>query len=87
MVENLKDLEKLLKLLRKQGVTEVQLQGGQVTSVKLGDLPLKQSEVMDSEEMSLDPLEGFPEGELTPEELTFFANGGLPEDNPYRNKN
>jgi hypothetical protein len=86
MVENLKDLEKFLKLIRKQGVTETSISG---MSFKLGELPLKQSAAVEyEEEIDIpDPLEGFPDGILTQEELAFFANGGLPEDNPYRERN
>lgn len=79
MIETLKDLEKLLKLARKQGVTEITLPQ---VSLKLGELPIKHpTESIEDEE---DVLEGFPDGELTTEELTFFANGGKPEENPYR---
>jgi hypothetical protein len=82
VIETLKDLEKLLKLCRKQGVVELTL--GQV-SLKLGEpaSPQNFNAMVDQEEAN-DPLENFPDGELTPEELTFFASGGRPEDNPYR---
>jgi hypothetical protein len=81
--ETIKDLEKLFKLCRKQGVAEFQM--GATFSFKLGDLPAKYdgSDMVDEVEVE-DPLENFPDGVLTPEELTFFANGGKPEDNPYR---
>lgn len=86
MVENLKDLEKFLKLIRKQGVTEASISG---MCFKLGELPQKQVAAAEyDEEIDIpDPLEGFPDGVLTQEELAFFANGGLPEDNPYRERN
>lgn len=84
MIENFKDFEKLLKLCRKQGITDVTLHDGKVTGIKLGELPAKATDSIDEIDDLADPLEGFPEGELTPEELTYFANGGLPEDNPYR---
>jgi len=84
MIENLKELEKLLKLCRKQGVTELSL--GQI-SLKLGELPQREAASGGEEEIGDDPYAGFPDGPLTPEELTFFANGGLPEDNPYRREN
>lgn len=79
MIESLKDLEKLLKLCRKQGVTEISVLGAQL---KLGELPIKPME--GSIEDQENPYEGFPDNELSPEELTFFANGGKPEENPYR---
>lgn len=78
MIENIKELEKFLKLCRKQGVIDITWG---TLSLRLGDIPLKAD---GSIEESEDPLTNFPEGELTTEELTFFANGGLPEDNPYR---
>ena len=79
MVESIKDLERLLKLCRKQGVTEIALPQ---VSFKLGDLPIKHpTQDLEDEE---DKYELFPEGPLSPEELTFFANGGDPKDNPYR---
>lgn len=82
MIENQKDLEKLLKLCRKQGVTEIVLPN---VSFKLGELPTKHQ--VDSTEEQDDTFDGFPDTPLTPEELTFFANGGRPEDNPYRRIN
>lgn len=80
MIENLKDLERLLKLCRKQGVTELSL--GNV-AIKLGELP-EDRQANAIEEDVADKYADFPDGDLTPEELTFFANGGLPQDNPYR---
>lgn len=80
MIQNLKELEKLLKLCRKQGVTEITL-GGEV-SFKLGELPKNASsaeEIEDVEE-AISALES----PLTSEEIAFFANGGNPSENPYR---
>ncbi len=79
MIENQKDLEKLLKLCRKQGVTEIVLPQ---VSFKLGELPVKHP--TESIEDQDDRYADFPDGPLTPEELTYFANGGKPEENPYR---
>lgn len=74
----LKEIEKLLKLCRKQGVTELTTPE---ISFKLGELPIKnQGELLEDETS----YEEFPDGPLTNEELTFFANGGDPKDNPYR---
>lgn len=79
MIENQKDLERLLKLCRKQGVTEITLPQ---VAFKLGELPVKHSiEQVEDED---DKYADFPDGPLTPEELTYFANGGNAEDNPYR---
>lgn len=79
MIENQKDLERLLKLCRKQGVTEITLAS---VSFKLGELPVKHQ--TDLNEDQDDKFADFPDGPLTPEELTYFANGGRPEENPYR---
>lgn len=81
MIENLKDLKALLKLCRDQGVTEINL--GTV-SIKLGDLPQPTNTSPDIYEQNDEFYSDFPDGPLTPEELTFFANGGDPKDNPYR---
>lgn len=51
MINDLKEFEKFLKICRKQGVTEVALQG---VSVKLGDLPNKHQE--ETEEVPTDSL-------------------------------
>lgn len=82
MIDNLKDLEKILKLCRKQGVTELKLNG---CEFKLGDMPQDTSskaiEISDSEE---DPYKNFPTGILTPEQLMFYSSGGSPDDDPVR---
>lgn len=79
MIETLKDLESLLKLCRKQGVTEVVLP---TVSFKLGEPPKKKSEIeMEEEEEPVGDLYDTP---LTPEELVFMANGGRDEENPYK---
>lgn len=78
MITNLKELERLLKLCRKQGVTEINL--GTV-SFKLGDLP--QEKVQVSQEIETDsPYASFPDGELSPEQLMFYSAGGHPDDDP-----
>lgn len=80
MIENLKDLEKLLKLCRKQGVTELSL--GTVT-LKLGDMPKgKDGAPQDVELDPEDPYANFPANDLTPTQLMFYSSGGLPEDDP-----
>jgi hypothetical protein len=66
MIKDLKELQALLKLCRKQGVTEINLSG---TVIKFGDMPRKSDE---SDESSEDvPTEG-----LTPEQLMYFSAGG-----------
>ena len=82
MITSLKDLEKLLRLCRKQGVTEIKL--GEV-ELKLGDLPPEaRGSVEQSEIPTENPYANFPSGELTPEQLMFYSSGGKPEDDPYR---
>lgn len=76
MIDSLKDLEKLLKVLRKQGVYEFEHNG---TRLKLGDLPVERAS---SVEAAQDPYAGFPSGELSPEQLMFYSSGGNPENDP-----
>ncbi len=65
MLGNLKEVEKFFKLCRKQGVTEVSLEG---MTVKFGDLPVKTAnQAEDSDE--------FPTDEPSPEEIMFYAVG------------
>lgn len=70
MIESIKDLEKLLKLCRKQGVTEITVTGAHL---KLGEAPVKYSgESIEDQEDIINPEFNEP---LTPEELVAFANG------------
>lgn len=78
MIESLKDLERLLKLCRKQGVTEIDLNG---VKLKLGDLPADIQSYGPNEQVD-DPYKNFPTGELTPEQLMFYSAGGSPQDDP-----
>jgi hypothetical protein len=68
MIKDLKDLQSLLKLCRKQGVTEIDVQG---LKVRFGDLPIKR----DGQEQDDTPD---PDMELTPEQLMYFSAGGMP---------
>ena len=82
MVTNLKDLEKLLKLLRKQGVTEFICAD---VTLKLGELPAQPKgsiEFHEGAEDPADPWASFPEGELTNEQLAFYSSGGQPGTEP-----
>lgn len=65
MLNDLKEVEKFLKLCRKQGVTDITFQG---ISVKFGDLPAKSSAVEDESEIATD--------ELSPDEMIFYAVQG-----------
>ena len=73
MIKDLKDLQALLKLCRKQGITEIKLGG---TEIKFGDLPKKSSND------AADDSDEIPTEELTPEQLMFFSAGGvMPNEN------
>lgn len=65
MINDLKDLEKFLKLCRKQGVIDICCHG---VTVKLGELPNKNDQSDESSEIQTD--------ELTPEQMMFYAVGG-----------
>lgn len=82
MISNLKDLEKLIKLCRKQGLTEISLDG--FCSFKLGDLPLEERGTQPLIEGVDDPYKNFPQGELSPEQLMFYSSGGSPDQDPER---
>lgn len=82
MIKDLKDLERLLKLCRKQGVTEIKLEG---CELKLGDMPVTQSQA--DAQQPIDPNEpwaNFPTGILSPEQLAFYSAGGDPAEDPHR---
>lgn len=83
MITDLKDLQKLLKLCRSQGITEIKLQG---VEIKFGDMPTSgqvgnsSNPTEEPESLAGNKYAGFPTGELTPEQLIFYSSGGLPED-------
>jgi len=83
MVKDLKELTALLKLCRKQGVTEIEFDN---IKLKLGELPQEVDTGTKSitDEVSEDKYANFPQGELTPEQLAFYSSGGSPENDPYR---
>lgn len=64
MIENLKDLERLLKLLRKQGVTDFKMNG---VELKLGDLPSEPGDIAELEEQA--------EPTMTDEQIMAWAIG------------
>lgn len=82
MIENQKDLEKLLKMCRKQGVTKLTLEQ---VSFELGPLPeytADKPQITEPNEDPGNPYANFPTGELTPTQLAFYSAGGAPEDDP-----
>lgn len=80
MINDLKDLKALFKLCRAQGIIDFKMNG---LDIKFGDLPQGMSQ---SQEIQVDdPINryaGFPQGELTPEQLAFYSSGGSPVDDP-----
>jgi hypothetical protein len=62
MLKDLKELEKFLKICRKQGIDEISFEG---LSVKFGSLPLKAANQIEEDEILTD--------ELSPDELIFYA--------------
>lgn len=81
MINDLKDLQKLLKLCRAQGVTEIDLG---TLRLKFGDLPQGQTTASGGSEIVSDnPWANFPSGELSPEQLAYYSAGGLPENDPF----
>lgn len=82
MINSLKELQQLLKICRKSGVSEIEL--GDV-KIKLGELPPEQHQhkdaSMDQDEIQ-DPYANFPGGMLSPSQLAFYSAGGVPEDDP-----
>jgi hypothetical protein len=70
-IDELKALKALLKLCRKEGVTELSLAG---TVIKFGELPEKSAKSEDED----DDGKEIPTDELTPEQLMFFSVGGVP---------
>lgn len=79
MIQDVKDLEKLLKLCRKQGVTELKF--GNV-EFKLGALPHDKVTQTQDEVTTDNPYSNFPDGELSPDQLMYYSAGGLPENDP-----
>lgn len=81
MINDLKDLQKLLKLCRAQGITDFKMNG---LELKFGDLPMTQAQTQE-QIVYQDPVNqwaNFPPGELTPEQLAFYSAGGSPDDDP-----
>ena len=79
MINTIKDLKDLFKLCRKDGVDELTI--GDL-NIKFGDLP-DNVKISVSDSDSINPYAGFPEGELSPDQLAFYSAGGMPEDDPY----
>lgn len=79
MITDLKDFQKLLKICRAQGITELDLHG---LKVKFGELPMTVGQTQDIPTETGNPYANFPQGELTPEQLMFYSAGGKPDEDP-----
>lgn len=79
MINDLKELQKLFKICRAQGITDFKMNG---IEIKFGDMPLTQTQIQEQSNYQdeTNPYANFPDRELTPEELAFFSSGGRPED-------
>lgn len=62
MIEDLKKFERILRICRRQGVTNFTIEN---MSIIFGDLPMKDGNV--------DAADAFPTDELSPEELMYYA--------------
>lgn len=84
MIQDIKDLEKLFKLCRKQGITDFKMNG---IEIKFGDLPSEHSSsLIPEEEPLINPYDGFPQDILSNEQLTHYAMGGTVDDDPFLKK-
>lgn len=63
MLNDLKELEKFLKLCRKQGIVDISFEG---VTVKFGELPTKTTN-------QVDEVDDIPTESLTPDQLMFYA--------------
>jgi hypothetical protein len=79
LIQNIKDLEKLIKLLRRQGVQDFKM--GDI-ALKLGDLPIERQSIQVEDEIQDDPYANFPTGMLTEAQAMHYAMGGVPENDP-----
>lgn len=83
MINNLKDLRSVLKLCRSYGVSELNL--GDV-SLKMGDEPPKETPVVMDEDFEERAYANFPQGLMSPERQQYYAMGGTPEADPFKDE-
>jgi hypothetical protein len=84
MIKDLKDLQHLFKICRKQGITDFKL--GDI-EIKFGELPKDStSESILEEEVEINPYDGFPQNIMNPQQLSHYASGGTVEDDPFLKK-
>lgn len=83
MITDLKDLDKLFKICRKNGISEMDYQGIKFT---LGELPQQRS--VSQEQVEPESIyETVPDRVLTKEELIFYSSGGIEGEAPPEVKN
>jgi len=70
MISSLDDLQRLLKLCRKQGVLEIELQG---VKLKLGDLPDKQEKEIEDPNKAINDLVGLEPGFEDIDPMAFYS--------------
>lgn len=73
VINDFKDLKRLFKLCRDEGITDFTING---MTFKLGDLPEKRRMVTQDAPEAENPLGEFPDRELTNEELMYYSSGG-----------
>jgi len=82
---DLKDLEKVIDLCRKKGVSSITL-GEMRLEIREEAPPSAYKKRKQNQEFNeidpINPYANFPSTELTPEQLMFYSSGGLPEDDP-----
>jgi hypothetical protein len=86
MIKDLKEFQKLLKICRSQGITDLKYNG---LEVKFGELPstVQSESYREVDEPFVNPYDDFPDELMSPEQLAYYANGGLPQDDPFRKGN
>lgn len=85
-IKDFKALKELIKICRKTGVSDIEVDG---IKIKLGDAPSteKPQSHMEEYEEPEDPFERFPSGILSPTQAAFYSSGGVPEDDPELEEN
>jgi hypothetical protein len=83
---DLKELKATLKIMRENGVLHLKTNEIELTVSADALFPDKQkaSVVSQGEIPSDNPYADFPQGELTQEQLMFYAAGGIPANDPFR---
>lgn len=83
MIDTLKQLEKMIKLCRKQGVTKITFDN---VTLELGDLLIEAATQTAGagDQAGDNTYSGFPTRILTPDELTFYSVNGFQPDSEQK---